>query len=299
MQPRMDTPCRELYSRIVAGIENGGRLSRRVLGYIETSLFSPDPDSLAAFLADDDDCERDSLLDLIFFPDHDLQIDIEPLLESRIFSREDEETLDRLLVNQTVTAPIHMPDGRLLIHITVPDFIKSQFVRRLNLSWQLDLSIKGAIDKGVPKGRQTLVKVRLRNANVRFSPTGQALLCRFFERMPGDDRDYLPGLDLVLTFSKSNAETEDLYEIFAEHKRFLFRSLQQAKRFEAMLARSNMETMMAQGFRATHASKSDLLQRMLLLDGICYRLFGRTEIICSPLEEPLRHVPDIKDAVFP
>ena len=128
---------------------------------------------------------------------------------------------------------------------------------------------------------------------------GQALLCRFFERIPGDDPDYLPSLDLALTFSKSDNETKDLYEILVEHKRFLFRSLQQTKRFEALLARSNMETLMAQGFRAAYASKSELVHRMRLLDGICYRLFGKTEIICSPFEEPLRHVPDIKDAMFP
>ena len=111
-QPIMDRADRELYARIVAGIENGGRLSKEVLGYIETSLFSPDPESLAVFLVDDDNCERDSLLDLIFFPDHDLQIEIEPLLESRIFSHEDEEDLDHLLAGQTISAPIHMPDGR-------------------------------------------------------------------------------------------------------------------------------------------------------------------------------------------
>jgi hypothetical protein len=75
-----------LLTRIVGALENGGRLTDATLAYIETALFPPAADRLIALLTDESDCERDSLLDLIFFPDQAVQIELEPLLETAGFS---------------------------------------------------------------------------------------------------------------------------------------------------------------------------------------------------------------------
>ena len=140
-----------------------------------------------------------------------------------------------------------------------------------------------------------IVKVRLRNAGICNASGQWVFLCRFFQRMMDSDPDYLACLDLVLSIPDTAGEGIDGYDLLVEHKRSLFRSLQQAKRFEALLAQSNMETLMLQGVRAPHVSRKALMHHMRLIDLICFRIFGKTEAIDLPMEEPVRQVSDLEN----
>ena len=188
-----------------------------------------------------------------------------------------------------------MPDGRHLAYIQVPDYIKSQYLERLNLSWQIDPRVAAAIESGVSAALEPVVKVRLRNAGICTASGQRVFLCRFFERMTDSDPDFLACLDLVLSILDTAGDGIDGYDLLAEHKRSLFRSLQQAKRFEALLAQSNMETLMLQGVRALHVSRNALMHHMRLIDLICLGIFGKTEAIELPMEEPVRQVSDMEN----
>ena len=56
-----------------------------------------------------------------------------------------------------------------------------------------------------------------------------------------------------------------------------------------------METLMLQGVRAPHISPDVLLHQMRLIDLICFGVFGKTETIDMPLEEPLREISDLEN----
>ncbi|BBO68861.1 hypothetical protein DSCA_27910 [Desulfosarcina alkanivorans] len=283
----------DLLARISTCIENGGRLTTEVLAYIETSLFSPTPASLAAFLTDDADCDRDSLLDLIFSPDQDVQADLEPLLEQARFSPEEEAVcLDRLMA-RAIVAPVGLPDGRPVVRVQVPDFIKAHYLERLNIAWQIDPRVAAAIDGSVSAVPGRSVKVRLRNAGIRWTSCLRTFLARFFERVADSDPDYLACLDLVLSLIGTAGDGDDAYELLAGHKRHLFRSFQQARRFEKLLQRSNMETLMLQGVRSPHASPDELMHQMRLIDRACFQMYGKTETIALPMVEPIRQVSDL------
>ena len=163
----------------------------------------------------------------------------------------------------------------------------------MNLSWQLDPRVHTSIDDGLSAEMVLQVKVRLRNVNFRPNADQQIVFCRFFERMADDDPDYLACLDLFLSLMGKDVNTQDVYDRLVDHKRFLFRSLEQAKRFEALLRHSNMETLMLQGVRAPHAPQGELTFQMRLIDLICTRMFGKTEVILPPMETPLRVVTDL------
>jgi hypothetical protein len=283
-------------ARIIQAMENGGGLTHAILDYVEAALFSPEPDRLAAFLTGDTDSQRDSLLDLIFYPDQAVQIGLEPLLEAARFSAQDEKQLQDRLMAKLVRARINMPDGRLLACIQVPDFIKSQYLARLNISWQMDSHVATAIEKALPSSIRPMVKVRLRNSGICTASGRRDFLCRFFRRMTYSDPDYLGCLDLVLSLVQRAGKGAEVYDLLVEHKRSLFRSLQQARRFETQRGRSNMETLMLQGVRAPHASPDALVEHMRLLDLICWRIFGNTESIDLPVDAPVRQVSDLDTA---
>jgi hypothetical protein len=282
-----------LFTSIASSIEGSGTLSGAILDYIEATLFSPDPDALAVFLADETDCDRDSLLDLIFFPDHRVQIGMEAMLEASCFSEDDETALHRRLDDEPVYSEIKMPDGHALVRILVPDFIKTQYLKRLNITWHIDPGVSAAIEKGTSAKLATIARVRLRNANMKFSPESIRFLCLFFERMPDSDGDYLPCLELVIPILEAAQDKTDGYELLADRKRRLFRGLQQIDRFETLLSKSNMETLMLQGIRAPQASREDLVNQMRRIDRICFHLFGKTEIIASPIEATIQQISDL------
>ena len=282
-----------LFTRIVASLEKGGRLTEATLAYIETALFPPAADRLVAFLADESDSQRDSLLDLIFSPDQAVQVDLEPLLASAGFSCEDEATVYDRLMARSICAPVTMPDGRPLAGVRVPDLVKAQYLARLNITWQLDSRVAAAIESGVSVQLRPMVRVRLRNAGLRLPPGARVFMCRFFERMADSEPDYPACLDLVLAILETAGQGADAYDLLVDHKRGLFRGLQQIRRFETLLRRSNMETLMLQGVRAPHASPGELIHHMRLIDLICFSIFGKTETIEPPTEEPVRQVSDL------
>lgn len=279
-------------ARIIQALENGGCLNQAILDYVDAALFSPEPDRLATFLAGDTDSQRDSLLDLIFYPDQAVQIDLEPLLEAARFSEQDKEQMLDRLIARPIHARVNMPDGRQLARIRVPDFIKSQYLARLNISWQIDPHVAAAIEKGLPAATRPIVKVRLRNTGICTGSGRQVFLCRFFQRMMHSEPDYLACLDLVLSLLETAGKGAEVYDLLVEHKRSLFRSLQQARRFETRLGRSNMETLMLQGVRAPHVSPDALMHHMRLIDLICLRIFGNIESIELPVDAPVRQVSD-------
>lgn len=288
-------PYRALLEPLAEALEKSGLLSDATLAFVETSLFTPRPEPLASFLkADDDESERDSLLDLIFSPDQDVQITLEPLLEAACWAADDLAALRDQLMARPIAAWIRMPDGTRLVRIPVPDFIKSRYLDRLNVTWCLAGAMRAAIDRHLSPDMALCVKVRLRNGKVRPTADQQPMLCRFFERMIDDEPDFLACLDLFLSLMDRTITADGLYDHLVAHKRFLFRSLQQAQRFEALLRQSNMETLMLQGVRAPHAPQDELTAHMRLVDLICVRLFGKTEAITPPMEAPLRVVTDLE-----
>lgn len=184
------THPQDLFDCLRSALQNGGQLTDGLLDYVETALFLPRPDRLAAFLRNDDDSERDSLLDLIFYPEPDFQVLLEPLLMATPLTADDAAALRGRLLDEDIQAPVRMPDGTPLAHIPLPAFVKSHYLDRLNLAWQPDASLAAAITSGVAPARVPVVRVRLRNQGARPVAGQQVFLCRFFERLPDDDPDF-------------------------------------------------------------------------------------------------------------
>lgn len=285
-----------LLDRIISALESDRRLNDDIIAYINATLFPPEPEPLAAFLSADADSERDSLLDLIFFPDQVVQIDLEALLETARFSPDDEKQLSGQLMAREIYARIGMADGHHLARIQVPDFIKARYLERLKITWHMERDLVAAIAEGVSDALAPVVKVRLRNAGLCIAPNQRVFWGRFFQRMVDSDPDYLDCLDLVISILDKAKAQVAVYDLLVGRKRSFFRGLQQAKRFEAALRQSNMETLMLQGVRAPHVSPDALWRQMCLIDLICFKVFGKTDAIDIPLEEPLREIRDLENS---
>ena len=73
--------CEMLADEIKAIISEGIALSDDVVHYIDSTFSSPTIKELQAILDDDSNCEGDTLMELLFFPDESIQVRLEQALE--------------------------------------------------------------------------------------------------------------------------------------------------------------------------------------------------------------------------
>ena len=70
-----------LADRILEILEEGIFLSDEVVQYIDSTFSNPSIEEFKEILQDDSNCEKDSLVELLFFPDVSLQYQLERLLD--------------------------------------------------------------------------------------------------------------------------------------------------------------------------------------------------------------------------
>jgi hypothetical protein len=299
----MDTEekCTRLADEIRKILGRGITLGDDVLDYIDSTFSNPTIEELQAILQDDTNCEKDSLLELLFFPDAAMQLELEELLEDLRFGRQDEEKVTTILCREPLPVAMRLPADRGAFNLDFPDEVAPGFIARLHIARHLDDKLRQAIDKHAHGGARNGHKVKLRNA--RFSPAANKIefLCLFFEKFEPQSREYNICLDFVLSLLVELDDDRALYPALMAKKRFYLRSLQKAQKQETQLQKSNLETLMSQGSRVILVDTADARKKMLIIDRISRAIFGRTEYFedldPSADQIELRSDQDIQDII--
>lgn len=276
MVPAKDSPCRHLVEKIIVLLTEGITADKAVCSFIETTFSNPSLGGLKSILADETDEERDSLIDLLLFPDEMFQMALEPLLVKYDFSPSDQQWVIRHLSMTRLTVTIYFP---LYKGHAVLDLIPStagELVRRLNICWQADQSLQQVIDNRIVPARRIAIYVRLRNANPTLDPPGIRLLCRFLEMFDETQADFFNYFDFMVGFTE-RINGGDSYQRLMKEKHHYAAAVQSAMKFEQMLALSNMETLMLQGIRMPTIGAQEATRQIDMIDRIALVLYGRTE----------------------
>jgi hypothetical protein len=264
--------CALLANGIRDILQDGLIVSPEVLHYINSTFSNPEISEFEALLNDESDCEREPLIELIFFPDDAARIRLEPLLERENFLKDDIETVSNMLYSEHIRLALRFPDGNVLI-INLPEDATSRFIFRLNISYKTEQQILDTIQCHIPENIQWTVKVRLRNARLDFSPNKLDFLCRFFEKPIAEPDELLECLDFILTFMTEIRDSEDIRAALERRKEFHFLAIQKAADFEEQFGKNNMETLMVQGLRVPHIDRAKLMREIVIIDRICYLLY--------------------------
>jgi len=272
-----DEKCILLAERIVKILKEGIHLNSDVMHFIDSTFSSPCINELEKIIANHSDCERDSLIELIFFPDEEIQAKLEDLLESYNYCREDEnKVLDYLSAGQ-IESTIHFPDNKGALSVKMPYEAAGRFLTRLNIHRNIDEKISAAIDTDVSEKLKIIVRVKIRNIVNEIAENKIFFLCDFFEKMEGESGDFLECLDFTLSFLDEAENNSDLFSALMDKKRFYFKNLQRAEKFRQQLEKANMETMILQGVKVPYINIEDETRKMELIDKISLSVFGRTE----------------------
>ena len=251
------------------------------------------PDNSAAQLAElmtaGEDLEAAPLVELLFFPDEDLQVRLEGMLSSLLLQPQDQAAVVARLAARGPVARITCNGwGPEAVRFPMPPEAVPLFVGRLKIGHRLAAPIVAAIAQRVAAADGARLRVKLRNARIPFSPAQVAFICELLARLPTGDRDLLEIADFVLALMDELHSDEDIQRELLAKKKFYFQNLQRARQMADLIHGRNMETLMLQGVRMPYVDQNDALHKMHLIDRISVALFGRSvyfERVCDSCKE--------------
>ena len=297
----LEEKCNQLANKIRKILGSGITLGDDVAHYIDSTFSNPTIEEVQAILQDDSNCEKDPLMELLFFPDETMQLELEEMLESFRLGKPDEDKVSDVLCRESLRVLMHLPEDRGTINLVLSHEVSPGFIARLHISKHLDEILREVINKRAEEDAAKGYKVKIRNS--RFLPDEKKIhfLCEFFEKLDPQSHDFNVCLDFALSFLDELKQDQDLYPALMAKKRFYLRSLQKAKKLETQLEKSNLETLLSQGKRVILVDKADARKKMLIIDRISRAIFGKTEYIenlhpdGNPIE--LRSDHDIQDII--
>jgi hypothetical protein len=266
-----------LADKILKILIKGLTLSSDVIHYIDSTFSNPSIEELEKILQDDSNCERDSLVELLFFPDKRLQYRLEGSLENRQFEKEDEGAILNHLCRNPLVMKFHYPENKGSFSLEIPKPVAHQFIKRLRIYKQIDPNLLSTIKDNTTAKRRNRFAVRLRNS--RFAMTDHAVwfLSAFFERWDTEDRDVFKYFDFILLFLEELQEGDDIFEALMKKKRFYLKHLKRSEKFEEQLLKTNMETLMLTGKINALIDKNEARENMTIIDRVSQTIFGKTE----------------------
>jgi hypothetical protein len=269
--------CAKLAVEIRNILGNGITLSDDVIHYIDSTFSNPTLEELQTILLDDSNCEKDSLLELLFFPDESMQLQLEELLETLRLRQQDEIKVQNFLCREPPQAVFRFPQNSATLELLLPQEVAPLLISRLHIAKHLDPKLCAAVNNRSASDVRNRYKVKIRNA--RFSPGANKIqfLCDFFAKMEAESHDFNECLDFALSLlDEINADSE-IYRALMAKKKFYLRSLEKAKQLESQLQKNNPETLLIEGKRVFLVDKADARKKMLIIDRISRTVYGRTE----------------------
>jgi hypothetical protein len=266
-----------LADEILKILSKGLTLGSDVIDYIDSTFSNPTIEELNEILQDDANCEKDSLIELLFFPDESLQHRLEDFLESWRFEEGDEKKVLDHLYRNPLAVEFHFPQNKGFFSLEIPESVAVQFVKRLKISKQLDRGLLLTLKDNTSAIDKIRFAVKLRNSRFATTDKAVAFLSAFFEKWQTDNSDVFKYVDFILLFLEELQAQDDIFEALMKKKRFYLKHLKRSEKFEEQLLKTNMETLMLKGQTAAFIDMNEARKNMAIIDGISLTVFAKTE----------------------
>jgi hypothetical protein len=267
--------CRQLAREIAAWLARGIRPQPDVRHYIDSTFALPTHQELESVLKDPDNCERDTLLELIFFPGQDIQIQWEDLIEQSNFQRDDEEKILDLLMGKKPEAALYYPPDGPPVCFAVSGHAAGQLIARLNIHKHINSKVLAAIRQHLPLDGQKAARVMIRNAGFACQGAKAAFLETFMGSIPPVTDDFFEHLEFVLDILETCPDNTPLAESLALRKQHHQKSITKAEQFERQRLNRNMETMIMQGIRTPLFDPQKDMQKIAMIDTVSLAIYGK------------------------
>ena len=289
MVAESDNKCHLLADKIAELLRNGIQAGPDVIDYINSTYGNPGVEEIKALIDQQGGSERETLVELLFFPDESLQLQLEEALQAHGYTTEDAATVAADLASRNLRAAVSLGDTGRTLNVRVDRGVVDPFLTRLNIDYTTDADLRRTSAEVFPADRRTKIGVRIRNARTR--PAGRLLdfFLRYIRAMHAD-RFFFEDLDFLLAFMQAMDGDADVYESLTKEKRKCRRHLNKIESVENKLRKTNVETLLLQGGRYPYIDRNRTMKTIAAIDRICLAVFGKTESIELTGRDPWRPV---------
>ncbi len=268
--------CDLLAKQIVSLFCEGINLNADVVHYIDSTFGYPSLQDLKEIIIDEENCERESLLELIFYPDEKIQMQLEHILESNKFKKEDVEKIMAYLSTVNSKPAVLFPGGKKKLTVPFPQSMIHNFIVRLNIYKKTDFRILEVINTYVRESDKSLIKVKLRNR--RFDETENKIdfFCMFFKSNLPASSDFFECLDFMIEFFNGLKKDNDIFNSLVEKKIFFSNSIKKTVNLTDQLNKKNFEILMTQNVRIPYLDIAEYKKKIELINLICISVLCQT-----------------------
>jgi len=254
--------------------ENGITLSRDVLDYLASALDITDPDELHRFVDMEADSDLASLLELIFFPDQELKIRLEPLLQELNLGKDDESVVLDCLLKDPLQLHVYFPESSKAIPLALPRDPARTFIQRLRIDRSPPRELLQAIDQAFTRQESLRIQVLLRSARFPFTRENQDFLLNILTHLPPPAEGFQATLRYALAFLDELKGASDIANQLIQKKIFLEQTLDKAQALNRRLRSQPMEVLLMQRESILSFNTEELRSHLRIVDQLCAAVMG-------------------------
>ena len=257
-------------------------LSASVVHYMDSTLAVTSGEELAEFLMDTENCEAETAIELIFFPDEAMQEKLEPFLSDIRLTEADVAEIARILSQKDLQARLCFPDQRGQAILPVPETAIRQMMARLRLTHSIPAQMAGVIDQFLPDVHSAyLTRVKLRNARISQSANQIDFLSSLIKASGERADDFWQLLDLAIDLLEQTDPEADMYDALMAHKQFLIKAIRVAEKNHQTLASNTVEALIMKGINVSAIDIEAAREKIDRIDRISVAVYGRTEFLSA------------------
>lgn len=260
-------------------------VSDDVMHYIDSTFLNPTMDEFRKILADPSNCEAETVIELLLFPDPDFQAKLEPLLAAGDYSEADVGSALRHILLKNPEITVTFPDGRGSIPIHPPESTIRQFMARLNITKKINPQLLDTLSRVITDKTEDLrIRVMLRNCRREFSEAGVSFLCTCIEKMYPVSGFFWEACAFLLNFFEYTEPGDTIYHHLMQEKKRILKSIAQVDKNQKAMETNSMELLMLRGVNFLTIDIEAARKKIVLIDHICISIFGKTESFGFPGE---------------
>lgn len=256
---------------IIKILEQGLLVDDDAFHFLESTYSIQSLAELEHALNNPDSCDTDTILELLFYPDQQARMLVEPLLLETPPDVDDEARAISYLQSQKAKARLVFSKTKEIITLPVPNFALSLFIKRLGVAIQIPEKLAAAA-AAIPGPQAAIaLSVLFRGSGIFWTPE----LVDFFLRTIKINKaapDFLEIMEAALILVREIPFGHDPAQYLEQKRKWCESNLQQAKKSESDLADKNMETRIMSGIRPSYIDENRLNAQLALIDRILHAL---------------------------
>ncbi len=277
MAPSRDSPCGRIAEAVADRLARGVAAGEEALFYARSSLGLESAGEIGALLSLG---ERDGsgLAELVFHPDEELRLAVEPLIPSGGLSAEELRRVARETEGRIPRVRILLPGG---VHVLmgVAGALLERFIGALNLHVSCADLAGNDLLNAMDNDLILRARVMIRSSGSQITARRKEFLRRMHrvylvDRRAGA-RDFLPRLDFVLRLFRETPEDRDVYAMLAEKRNGLLYQMNRAREYEEMRAAMGNEYMMLRRIHPPVFNPVQAENEIRFAEGLCRDVCGR------------------------